>query len=373
MGALNLSTEVLRWAAAKAGESLEALCLDIARRPKDRERIVQGEITVGQARKVAKKAGIPFGYLFLPEPPKVSAPRQIADLRQVPDASPLSKDYFDVLADAIKKQDWYRELLTQESATAIAEVGSFDPSKNPDAAKIAADIREHLKLTDEDRRGCRDADGYFSLIAERAEGLGILVLKSGVVPAHTKRPLSEKEFRGFALSDSLAPLVFVNGRDADVASVFTLLHELAHIWLGVTGVSDIARHADGLERLCNRVAADALMPKQAFLEQWKRSPDVSTIARHFRVSRWAAAIAALELHLIGQSDYAAIAAMSARARPKGKGGLPWNTIPVQNSKRLTRTIVNRALSGRMMLREAAGLLNIKPGTVVSLAREMSGG
>lgn len=229
MDALTLSPDVLKWAADQAGKSFEALVQIIAKRDRDRTRVLEGRLTSPQAEKVAKLTGVPFGLLFLKEPPQLERP-SIPDLRQTPDPSPLSRNFAEVLEDALRKQQWYIDHLREVGAQPIPFVGKFADVGRPKTEDIAGDIKATLGLSSAVRTAARTADDYFTSIAVKAEAVGVLVMKSGIVKSNTKRPLSVKEFRGFALADPLAPLVFINGRDALVASVFTLVHELAHIW-----------------------------------------------------------------------------------------------------------------------------------------------
>jgi len=230
-------------------------------------------------------------------------------------------------------------------------------------------MRRELRLSDDDRRKSPDASSYFSCLSAKAEALGILVFKTSYVKANTRRSLSEKEFRGFAVAHKLVPIVFVNGNDAQVAAVFTLMHELAHIWLGVSGVSDVtpSRFGHPVERLCNQVAANLLVPSDSFLEQWRGPQDLERVAKYFRVSKLVIARRALDNKLVDQAFYDDVAEHSHRTKSKAKV-TALITIPIRNSKTFTKTVVASAMSGQTMLRDAASLLNIKPDTVVALAK-----
>lgn len=363
--ALEFSRDVLDWAAEKAGQTLHSFAQSVAKREKDRERIVEGRLTVPQAEKLAKKARIPFGYLFLAEPPEITRP-SIPDLRQLQDAEPLSEDFYETLEDVLAKQEWFAEYLREQEVQPLSIVAKFSMANRPNPTAVAADIIKELGLSDEDRRKSYDADAYFSRLSARAEAKGILVVKSGFVKSNTKRTLSEKEFRGFALPHPLAPLVFVNGNDAKVAAVFTLVHEIAHIWLGVKGVSDVAlknRHPS--ERLCNAIAANVLVPLELFNEMWGGPQDLERVAKYFRVSKLVIARRALDQGLVGQAFYDEVAENSRKVK---KMGAPTAdiTIPVRNGKRFTRTVLASAMSGETLLRDAATLLNVRADTVASL-------
>ena len=371
MAALNLSLSVLDWAAGEAGRDRQSLAAEIAKRDEDRKRILKGELTIRQAEKVAKLARVPFGFLFLETPPTATKPT-IPDLRRVVGATPLSEDFFEVLADATAKQQWFIDYLREGGAEPLPFVGRFQFATRPEIKIVADDIRRTLGITVTDRTSSADADAYFRLLADRAEDKGILVMKSGIVRASTRRRLSEIEFRGFAIAHPMAPLVFVNGQDAVVASAFTLMHEVTHIWLGESGVSDLSPATDrAIEVFCNAVSAELLVPNDEFLARWRALSNIEALAKMFRVSRAVIARRAFDNQLITWPEFE-VYLTPPPAKPRDPGGDPFRTIPVRNSKRLTRAVVGSALSGETLLREAANLLNSRPDTVIKLGSRIFG-
>jgi len=371
--ALAFSPDVLNWAACKAGETLQSFACSLTTREASRQRIVDGCLTVPQAEALAKKARVPFGYLFLPQPPRITKPK-IPDLRQQQFPTPLSGDFWETLQDIQAKQEWLIEHLTETGADELPFVGRFANEAMRNVDDIVSNIRHELGLSDDDRANSHDAAAYFSTLSAKAEARGILVFKASHVKSNTRKTLSEQEFRGFAIAHPLVPVVFVNGRDAAPATVFTLMHELAHLWIGETGVSDAVLHNNHrIERLCNRVAAELLVPTDVFMEKWSQWKDVEKLARYFRVSKLVIARRALDNQCVDQAFYDRMANTTNErvesAKPMG-GPSALVTIPVRNSKRFTSIVVANAMNGKTLLRDAASLLNVQPNTVIKLAEKM---
>jgi Zn-dependent peptidase ImmA (M78 family) len=332
-----------------------------------------GRLSTTQAESLAKRVNIPFGFLFLPHPPQIKR-ASLPDLRQIANPEPLDDDFFDVLEDVQRKVEWFADYLRDIGAEKCEFVGRFPLRARPKAHEVAADITATLGIADTDRTRCRDYAAFFTLLADRAETAGVLVFKSGIVRSNTKRGLSVNKFRGFAISNELVPTVFINGQDADAAWIFTLVHELAHIWIGESGVSDSSLEARAseqvVERFCNRVAAEVLTPREEFVASWTdaQEAEIDSLSRRFRVSKLVIARRALDLKLLTWDDY--LRAARLRPRVKDSGGDPYRTIPARNSKRFTRALLLSAMQGGTMLRDAASLLNIRPDTVVKLARRV---
>lgn len=175
------------------------------------------------------------------------------------------------------------------------------------AETIATDIAITINYDVSERRK-RSKDGYFGYISSLLEQVGVLVFKSGIVGGNTHRKLNVREFRGFAIADKQVPAIFINGADAASAQLFTLLHETAHIWLGESGVSNPDPTSENkTEQLCNRVAAEFLVPNKEFTRAWQSETaieeNLETLARQFHVSTYVIAIKAYQNKLIVQKEW----------------------------------------------------------------------
>ena len=374
METLQISPSILRWAAEQRGLSLDAL-VDLLGTPSKHNDFIAGKLSIAQTEKLAKKTQIPFGYFFLDTPP-ATVQRGIPDLRQLPNHEPLSSDFFDVLDDVLRKQQWYQEYLQEQGAQKLNFVGKYSFNTNLPAEQIAADIQYTLGITDQERNQCKTTGEFFTLFSAKVESIGILVFKNGIVKSNTRRGLSVNEFRGFAIADPLAPSVFINGKDSEAAWIFTLAHEVAHIWVGESGVSDLPanqqKSGNKVEVFCNRVAAELLTPKVQFLAAWEQAAEskFDVLSKAFKVSRLVIARRAFDLGKIDWPTYQTISDASNKQKASN-GGSPYRSYPLRNSKRLTRAIVSTAMSGGMMLREAASLLNVRPGTVMELSKRLA--
>jgi Zn-dependent peptidase ImmA (M78 family) len=380
MNTMQVSTTLLQWAAQQRGLSMNELIDSLEVAASKRETVLSGQLTPHQIEKLSKKTNIPFGYFFLDEPPK-NIYNSLPDLRQLLHPAPLSQDFFDTLNDILRKQQWYLDYLEEQDIEKLSFVGKFKFSSALPVSTIATDIRHTLNLTLDDQKNCKDAKNFYQLLSKQIESIGILVFKNGVVKNNNRRNLSVKEFRGFAIADHYAPVIFINGKDSETAWIFTLAHELAHIWLGESGVSDIPAepidmfHNRELETYCNQIAAELLLPERDFLTAWAAQPEIletqrkiEALSKIFKVSRWVVARRAYNLGKIRQDEY--VATIQVTQKKSTEGGDFYRMLPVRNSKRLTQAIVNSAMSGKTMLREAASLLNVKPHTIIEMSKNL---
>lgn len=330
--------------------------------------------TFRQAQELAKKLKIPFGYLYLDTPQKEDLP--LPDLRTVPLTVSLrpSADFIDVLYDSLRKQQWYREYLQQEDASPIPFIGKF--SFNDDINTIAANIRATLDINDDLRQKCSTWEEFLTELVRRAEQSRILILRSGIVGSNTHRKLDVEEFRGFVISDELAPLVFINGSDYKTAQIFTLIHELAHLWIGQSGISNpdyklrSKEQQNRIDQLCDVIAAETLVPSEDFNLRWNDSyrldDNLDSLARKYRVSQFVVLRRAYELDKIQRElflqKYHEL--LERITRKKSDGGGDFRKLLLsRNSSTFTNTLLVAMKEGRVLPTDAAALLNVRVSTL----------
>lgn len=377
MTTANINTDMLTWARERSGISVP----DFARRCGiSEERLREWEsgerkLTFNQAMRFAEKAHVPFGYLFLAKPPEEVLP--IPDLRTLEGQGVQrpSAELLDLVKLMMQRQEWYREYLQQHFAEANPYVGRASYSDSVES--IVEDIRACLGVEPHPTRG--KWDDYYRDLVQRIESLGILVMRQGNL-GHHSRPLNVDEFRGFAIVDEYAPIIFVNHSDALGARLFTLIHELCHIWIGQSGISDGNTNTHRQEEvLCNAVAAEFLVPAQEFRALWQHDSEswednLPPLEAHFHVSTWALARRALTLNFISEQEYGRyiFEQKMRHEQRKGSGGPTYyQTKKAQISRQFSQAVVGEALSGQLLLREAGELLGgIKPGKIETFAREL---
>jgi Zn-dependent peptidase ImmA (M78 family) len=206
----------------------------------------------------------------------------------------------------------------------------------------------------------------------------VLVMRSGIVGNNTHRKLDVGEFRGFAISHSLAPVVFINSSDAPSARLFTLLHELAHIWLGCSGISNaVPGNTRREEVVCNGVAGEFLAPSVVFAELWAASSQdlavrVAELAQRFHVSRFVIIRRALDMDLVDQETYSTFyrAELDAFRAADGGGGSFYRNAGAKNSARFAKAVIAEAFSGRLLLRDAGKLLGVQPSKIRDFAEQL---
>ena len=372
--------EILRWAIDRSG--LPEVELHNKFKKLDEWMSGQRQPTIRQLEDFARKTMTPFGFLFLKEPPAEDL--RVPDFRTKGDepVERMSPNLIETIKVMQGRQDWMKDLLADDGDGDLPFVGSVTTDAN--YKSVAQKIRQALELPPEWAEVSGSWEGALTVLRNAIEQSGILVFSNSVVGLNNHRPLDPEEFRGFVLCDAEAPLIFVNSGDSKSAQMFTLAHELAHVWLGVDGVFNLIRmqpHADKAEEFCNRVAAEFLIPEYKLKERWEEACQLGKpfhkIGKWFKVSPLVAARRALDLKLISKGQFYAFYEenqkewqRSKKERKKTSGGNFYATQDSRLSRRFTSAVVRATRESRMLYRDAYRLTGLKGDTYGKFANHV---
>ncbi|MDC7248833.1 MAG: ImmA/IrrE family metallo-endopeptidase [Sphaerochaetaceae bacterium] len=376
-----ISSTVLKWARLRSNFNLEQVAKKINVKIDKIEKWENGDSrpTFKQAQKLANVFNIPFGYLFLDEPPKEK--QLLPDLRTITNypLDNFSVDLYDVISNVKYKQNWYKDYKIERGDIEIPYVGKYH--YDDDSKVIADEITKTLQLTIEDRINCRNWEEFYKLLVERAENIGFWVMQSSMVKNNTHRILDVEEFRGFVISDSIAPVIFINGSDSKSARIFTLIHEIVHLWFNSSGVLNFNFRNDKMsdynahEEKCNEIAAEILVPEIQIKEKWDIGLSVEQnseiLSKYFKVSRVVIARRAFDLKFINKYEFfnyydclTEIWKLN-REKQKDKKGGPsfYKTVALKNGNAYSYDVVQNVYSQNILMRDGARLLDLTPATL----------
>lgn len=362
---VEVSGSVLRWAVERSGRRSAVQ----QKFPKLREwERGQSHPTLRQLESLAKVTSTPLGYFFLTQPPEERLPiPHFRTLGDQPVRRP-SADLLETFQTMERRQAWMREFLIEEGQEPLPFVRSARLADEPH--RIAHEVRHALRL---EQGWAADQTTWTAALRElqiRIEETGVLVVVNGIVGNNTHRKLDVSEFRGFVLVDDYAPLVFVNGADGKAAQMFTLAHELAHIWLGSSAAFDLRELQpadDETEQVCNRIAAEFLVPEAVLRPTWtsvRQEPEpFRAVARRFKVSELVAARRAQDLRLITKGEFLRFYRdYETRERtPATKGQEGGDFYASQNmriGRRFAEAVLRAAKEGKLLYREAYQLTGL---------------
>lgn len=363
---VNVNANILTWAIARAGYQLHAFTEKF---PKVLEWL-EGEKkpTVKQLEVFSKKVHLPYGYLFLSEPPQEQLPiPYFRTNRSVTDS--LDINVYDTIILLQQRQDWLSNYLKDNNFNKLPYVGKYN--KINDVKKIVDDIRQTLQLSENwacQFRTWQEAQAHLVL---NIEDKGIIAIFNGIVENNTHRPIPVDECRGFVLVNEYAPFMFVNNADFKSAQMFTIVHELAHIWTGNSAGFDFRKLQpanDPIEILCDKVAAEFLVPENEFNVVWNQEPNNFKYAsRHFKVSEIVIARRALDNGKISRQQFFSFyKEYSSREFAKKANQESGGDFYATTKKRISVTFashINQAVkSGNLLYRDAYKLTGLKGDT-----------
>jgi Zn-dependent peptidase ImmA (M78 family) len=372
MKTITLQAPVLRWARRRAGFNETALA---ARMGIDAGTVTHwertGEITLAKAELLASKTHTPVGYLFLRQPPHHALP--IKDFRTIGDSgSPVTINLLEIVYEAQRRQEWYREHLIEQGAEPLSFVGKLSINASPEDS--AREICKTFKIGPSLSTLSSDWKANLILHVEALEEQGVLVMRSSVV-GYTRK-LSVADFRGFALADKFAPVIFLNSADSQAAQLFTLAHELVHICIGESAVSNLNSTyapAQRVESFCNAVAAEILLPLKELISGWVDDDvnrEIQKFSSRYKISTLVVLRRAKDAGFMSHSEFQSryrkeCARLRGLAKKKKKQGNFYSTMNARVSSRIARAIIASTLEGATLYRDAMGLLGVKSANVIN--------
>jgi len=349
----------------------------IGRPPEEILKWETGELrpTIPQARKASEVYRRPLAVFYLPEPPQDF--ETLRDFRMLPEGFPreYSQELSLLVRTTLYRQGWLREFVIQEQGEPLGFIGSATIRSAPD--DVAAQIRKVIGIKPEDQMRCQNRYEALSLWVERAEAAGVYVFRQGNIDL--------REARGFVIADKHAPFIFLNSSDAQPAQMFTLAHELCHLWINEPGISNLESFnktpSDSnfeIEVFCNRVAASTILAPTIFERLWKNQPSdlplegkIERLSSAFKVSEEAIARRLLEKDIISKVRYEELRKLYQERWIKfreekrkqlaamEKGPSYYVRKLFNNGYAFTQTVISAYRNGMLSGRDASSLLEVK--------------
>ena len=370
---LKINSDIITWAINRAGFDLQEFVK--TKFPKAEGWINETKNpTLKQLESFANKVHLPFGYLFLEKPPKELLP--IPFFRTIkPKNNNVNINVYDTILLLQRRQEWLVEYLKENDFDKLEFVGKYN--ENSTVENIVNDIRVTLGLSLDWASAFSANDAALNHFTEHIEEAGIMVTFNSVVENNNHRKIPIEECRGFVLVDEVAPFLFINAADSKGAQMFTLSHELAHVWTGKSAGFDYRQFQpanDPIEILCDKVAAEFLVPAQLFLELWEEKPDFKFIARKFKVSPIVIGRRALDLGKISKkyffkfySEY--MGELKNLRERKTTGGNFYATQKKKLGNRFTAHVNQAVKEGKLLYNDAYKLTGLKGNTYNNFINE----
>lgn len=362
---LEINSDILIWAVERAGfdvgefsEKFPHLSAWLAGKKKP---------TLKQLKTFSQKVHIPFGYLLLKKPIVEQFP--IPFFRTLQDGSKkLSLNVYDTILMLQQRQNWISGYLQENDYDQLSFVGKF--SQTNDIQEIVANIRKTLNLEDNWASKLSSWKEAKDFLTERVEDIGIFTVFNSIVGSNTHRPIKVEECRGFVLVDKYAPFMFINSADSIAAQIFTLAHELAHIWLGKSAGFDFRQllpASDPTEIFCDKIAAEFLVPQILLSEALLKTDEIEDLARIFKVSQLVIARRLLDLKKINRDEFLKFyedyrQREFQKKESKISGGDFYNTEKKRLGLRFANYIYQAVQENKLLVRDAYQLTNLSGNT-----------
>jgi Zn-dependent peptidase ImmA (M78 family) len=359
----NINKNIIEWAIVRNGNSIEEF---YEQNPNVESWVKEDKNpTVKQLEDFTHKVHVPFGYMFLENPPIENIPLPFFRTGSVNETNKVSLNVFHTIQNILDRQNWLTEYLNELDFPNLNFIGKYNIDNNYKV--IVNDIRNILKLELDWASKHNSWEQALDFLTNQIEEAGIIVTFNGIVGTNTRRVIDVNECRGFVLVNSKAPFLFINSADAKAAQMFTLIHELAHVWLGESAGFDnqnLIPANNPVEILCDKVAAEFLVPEIIFMNKWELIQDFRILSRIFKVSQIVIARRALDLNLITKNNFLEfynqyMADFKFKKSNQGSGGNFYATARKRVSLRFASFVNNAVKENKLLYRDAYKLTNLK--------------
>ena len=385
----HITPKVLKWARESARMSEDNAASKIAVSAQSIKEWEKGISypTIRQAKILAKIYRRPFAILFLPDIPSDFQPLQ--DFRKK-GSRELSTSSVFIIREIQQKQAWISDVIKENGENKVPVIGRFSINDNPEL--VAKDILRTLNI---DPLSYKTNNPILEWI-DSAESEGIFISRTSFI--HSRLKLDSDEIQGFAIADIYAPFIFINSDDWSAPLLFTMVHELAHLWIAETGISNeiepLIKKSDKyhpVELFCNEVAANALIPRDYVYnlnpDVFDNSTEIYKKAKNIGISSYALLIRALNLKVITIEEYRKLKTQAdkeyqnfllreeerkKKAKEKeGEGGPNYFLLQLnRNSRLFTQTVLDAFYGGNIEATQASSLLNVKVNKFPKLEAQM---
>ena len=369
---VDINNNLLIWAIERAGINIDEVSRTI---PSFSSWLLgKKKPTVKQLEKFAQKVHLPFGYLFLENPPEEKLP--IPFFRTInSQEDKININIYDSVLMLQQRQSWLTDYLKENNYLQLNFVGKF--SSNPNINHVVNDIRTTLKINEDWAKEFSTWEKAKDHLTQLIEDAGIITNFSSIVGNNTRRNIKVDDCRGFVLVDAYAPFMFINSADSKSAQMFTMAHELAHIWIGQSAGFDFRQLQPAnnqTEVLCDKIAAEFLVPAKSIEDSWKTVKDIPQLARYFKVSQIVIARRLLDLGKINKNEFITfydkyIDQDFVRSENREGGGDFYKTQRKRLSIRFLSFVNQAVKENKLLIRDAYNLTNLKGETYHTFMRE----
>ena len=362
----------IEWAIQRAGVELDDLLIAF---PKLMDWInEESDPTVKQLEKLTKRLHVPFGYMFADNLPEEILTFPFFRSGKEPSVK-VSLNVYHTIQILKDRQTWLTEHMEESGYEELPFVGKYNLDSN--VIEIVNDIRNTLELQTNWASKHPTWERTLDFLTYKIEEIGVIVTFNGVVENNTRRKIDVDECRGFVLVNKMAPFLFVNSADTKAAQMFTLIHELAHIWLGESAGFDLDQMIpadDPIELLCDKVAAEFLVPSELLIKVYKTEQKIRTLSTIFKVSPIVIGRRLLDNGLMAKEDFFQfyndyIDFINKRKESQGAGGNFYTTAKKRISLRFANYINNAVKENKLLYRDAYKLTSLRGDTYSRFMKE----